>query len=325
MNENIITPDLFVQGLSSKYELQPRCIPHDSNRNSSLLQTNHVANWTALLPQQESRRFHEKKTPWNEEPASLICEILMLGNMFHGFSFWGDHFCSPIFQGSKLCWAFCSMARYPGIRYFCRKKNMLPRGPRYTIKIWSCGRCGRWTTFFFLNATPHRLSHPRYRKQVPPPLKTITTWQWRCIPCWKWSCSIVMLVFLGGQVNGSPPKLLDLSFTHPQSVVKKSTLNKNKSEKKRNTQQFFQNDSRTFCVPKKKSGAFFFGGKKKGLAQTQESHRVLGIPTNSAWAVTNLCVPQNPWWKKITSFRPTFSAAVRSQHLQVGVPYMLPF
>ena len=117
--------------------------------------------------------------------------------------------------------------------------------------------------------------------------------------------------------------MLDLSFTHPQSVVKKSTLNNKKSEKKE-TPNSFSKRLQDFLCSKKKNPVHFFSVEKKRFGPTQESHRVLGIPTNSAWAVTNLCVPQNPWWKKNTSDQ-RFRFAVRSQHLQVGVPYMLPF
>ena len=168
MNKNIVTPDLFVQGLSSKYELQPRCIPHDSNRNSSLLQTNHVANWTALLPHQKSRRFHKNKNSLKRRACKFNLWNFDVWKMFHivsCFSFWGTHFCRLF---SRLVKAFFP---WPGILVSDTsvEKKMFPRGPRYTIKIWSCGRCRRWTTFFFLNATPHRLSHPRKRKQVPVP------------------------------------------------------------------------------------------------------------------------------------------------------------
>lgn len=86
-------------------------------------------------------------------------------------------------------------------------------------------------------------------------------WMSRCIPCWKWSCSIVMLVFLGG-------KQMDLhnawSFFHPPTKCgKKIHTEQQKIWEKRNTQQFFQTTPGLFVFQKKKSGAFFFGGKKK--------------------------------------------------------------
>lgn len=169
----------------------------------------------------------KKKTPWNEEPASLICEILMLGNMFHGFSFWGDHFCSPIFQVSKLAGRI-SMARYPGIRYFCRKKNASTRSEVHNqnLELWSLSSLDN---LFLLECNTSSAVTSEVKQQVPPPenYNDMTGWKtkpWmsRCIPCWKWSCSIVMLVvpsscssFWGGkQMDLHQNCLIFLSPTH---------------------------------------------------------------------------------------------------------------
>lgn len=94
-------------------------------------------------------------------------------------------------------------------------------------------------------------------------------------------------------MNGSPPKLLDLSFTHQQSVVEKIHAEQIKiREKNRNTQQFL--DSSFFGVPK-------FGELSWKKIAIQE---MLGIPTNFVSAATNLCVPQNPWLERIPSPTP---------------------